>query len=71
MNNRERFVGGKKKLNLILDKSKICKFNEGLGYDFLEDVRKHPPTVLRPITVGVIVVKPRTKKVEFKSAGFV
>ena len=71
MNTLERFVGGKKKLNLILDQSKICRFNQGLGYDFFEDMRKHPPAVLRPIAPGVIETEPRTEKVHFKSAGYV
>ena len=71
MNTLERFVGGKKKLNLILDQSKICRFNQGLGYDFYEDIRKHPPAVFRPIAPGVIETEPRTEKVHFKSAGYV
>ena len=71
MNTLERFVGGKKKLNLILDQSKICKFNQGLGYDFYEDMRKHPPAILRPILGGMIEVEPRSEEVKFKSAGFV
>ena len=71
MNTLERFVEGKKKLNLILDQSKICRFNQGLGYDFYEDMRKHPPAILRPIVGGAIEVEPRSDEVKFKSTGFV
>ncbi len=65
-----RFFDGKKNLNMILDQSKVCTNNRGLGFNPYAHNSRHPPVVLGAgARGGEILVKPDTNKAVFKSAG--
>jgi hypothetical protein len=64
----ERFAQGKKKLNMILDQSKVSINNQGIGYDFAESLRIGTHEILG-VTDGMIELA--QKPITFKSAGFI
>ena len=64
----ERFTGGEKKLNLILDKSKVSVKNSGLGFNSLEHSKNHPPKIARVVESGLFEVEPpESSKIVFRS----
>nr|AAX96502.1 Transposable element protein, putative [Oryza sativa Japonica Group]ABA93266.1 Zinc knuckle family protein [Oryza sativa Japonica Group] len=65
-----RFSDGKKKLNMILDQSKVSTHNRGLGFNSYAHHTSHPPVVLGAgARGGEILVKPDTNKTMFKYDG--
>ncbi len=66
----QRFSDGKKKLNMILDQSRVSTHNRALGFNPYAHHTRHPPVVLGAgARGGEILLKPEPKNTVFKSAG--
>lgn len=64
----QRFSGGKKQLNMILDQSRVTSYNRGVGFSVHDYFTKNQPNVLSITERGKILTKPNEKKIVFKSA---
>jgi hypothetical protein len=62
----EKFSDGKKKLNMILDQSKVSTFNRGVGFNTNAYFTNHQPAVLSITEKGDVLTKPEQKKTIFK-----
>ena len=64
----EKLSSGEKRLNMILDKSKVSK-GLGLGFDFVEDSRNNPPEPIGIRSDGAILVREDERATVFQSGG--